>query len=201
MNGNKISNRTAKADRATAQDLYEKDPKEFDIRQKMLYNKEADKRLLKKYRAEFGKNAPSSLAKMQEMKYYNPNEWEEYKTYLRSLRSGELSALADFELYQTTSRKIDEKLVGITTSNGIKITGKSDHFIARVIGSVEQRRNGVAIEDIFEALTNKIATISPIKTSSNNRSQKLRLNKVEVSVNPDTGILIQTNPCKLKGEV
>ena len=134
------------------------------------------------------------------MKYNDPKEWEEYKTYLSSIRSGELSALADFELYKNASLQINEKLVGITTSNSIKITGKSHHFIARVIGSVQQRRNGVAIEDIFEALTNKAATISPIKTSSDNRSQKFRLNKVEVSVNPDTGVLIQTNPCKLKGE-
>ena len=189
------------ADRLTAQDLYEKDPKEFDIRQKKIRNESSDRALLKKYQAEFGKNAPRSLAKFQEMKYNDPKEWERYKTDLSSIRSGELSALADFELYKNTSMQIDEKLVGIITSNGIKITGKSHHFIARVIGSVQQRRSGVAIEDIFDALTNKTATIPPIKTSSNNnRSQKFRLNKVEVSVNPDTGILIQTNPCKLKGE-
>ena len=206
INGVKISDRSENADRATAQDWWEKerakDPKEFDIRQKKIRNESSDRALLKKYRAEFGKNAPGSLEKLQEMKYNNPNVWEQYKTYLRSIRSGELTTLADFELYQDTSRQINKKLVGITTSNGIKITGKSEHFIARVIGSVQQRRNGVVIEDIFEALTNKTATILPIKISSNNsRSQKFSLNKVEVSVNPDTGVLIQTNPCKLKGEV
>lgn len=188
------------ADRRTAQDFYNEDPERFDKMQKMLYNESADKKLLRKHKAEFGGNAPKSISALRQMKYNNPAEWKQYKTYLRSIRSGELTPLADFELYKYFSKQIDEKLVGITTVNGIKITSKSNHFIARVIGSVEQRRDGVAIDDVFKALTEKDTTMLEIKEGSNGKvSQKFRYKNVEVSVNPITGILVQANPYK-KGE-
>lgn len=141
-----------------------------------------------------GKNAPKSLAEFQDLKYNN-DAWKAFKAYTRAIQTGELSALADFSLYQETSREIEEKLVGLTTSNGIKTTGKSGHFIARVIGSIQQRRSGVDIQDIFSALTDKNAVIFPVKVyPSGNMSQKFRFGNVEVSVNPKTGNLIQTNP-------
>lgn len=177
-----------------------KDPYQFDIEMKKIRNESSDKKLLQKYKEEFGGNAPKSLAKLQEMKYNRPKEWEQYKTYTRSLRSGELSPLADFKLYKSVSAQIDTKLVGITTVNGITITGKSDHFVARVIGSVEQRRDGVKVNDVFKALTNKNTTILPVRTSPAGRhSQQFIYSGVEVSVNPRTGNLIQTNPFK-RGE-
>lgn len=188
------------AERRTAQDFYNENAKEFDIQQKMLYNEKEDKRLLQKYKSEFGKNAPRSLANLQEMKYRNPAEWKQYKTYLRSIRSGELTPLTDFDLYKSISDEIDQKLIGITTSNGIKTTGKSDHFIARVIGSVEQKRDGVKIDSVLKALTDKDATVFETRKSPKGKtSQKFRFFNVEVTINPDTGVLIQTNPHSKKG--
>ena len=188
------------ADRRTAQDFYNEDPEKIDKLQKMLYNESADKKLLKKHKDEFGRNAPKSLSALRQMKYNNPTEWSRYKTYLRSLRSGELTPLADVELYKHFSEQIDKKLVGITTANGIKITSKSNHFIARVIGSVEQKRDGVDIDDVLKALTEKDTIIFDVRTSSNGKvSQKFRYKNLEVSFNPITGNLIQTNPYK-KGE-
>ena len=141
-----------------------------------------------------GKNAPKSFEKFQDLKY-NSGEWEAFKSYKKAIQVGELSALADFSLYQETSREIDEKLVGLTTSNGIRITGKSNHFIARVIGSVEQRRSGVKIEDVITAVTSPEAKILRVKTYfTGDSSQKFRYSHVEVTVNPHTGNLVQTNP-------
>ena len=105
-----------------------------------------------------------------------------------------MTPLADFKLYQNISKEMDEKLVGIVTSNSIKVTGKSNHSIARVIGSVEQRRSGVSVADVLDALTNKDAEILPVKELRNGKSQKFRNQKVEVTVNPDTGNIIQVNP-------
>lgn len=45
--------------------------------------------------------------------------------------------MADFSLYQEASGEIDKKLAGLAAISGIKTTGKSDHFIARGIGSIE----------------------------------------------------------------
>lgn len=172
--------------------------KEWDQYEKSAKNKKQDKEQFERYKAILGGNIPKTLAEFQRIKY-NDSEWEMFKAYFKSIKTGELTPLADFNLYKEISKEIDEKLVGITTSNGILITGKSYHFIARVIGSVEQKRNGVPVDDVLNALVNQEAIVLPIKSFVNGRSQKFRYKGVEVSVNPDTGNLIQLNPKKWKG--
>ncbi len=103
-----------------------------------------------------------------------------------------------FKEYESISKEIDDKLVGIITASGIEIKSKSDHFIARVIGSVEQKRNGVELDKILEALKNKDSTWTATKAFANGASQKIRFNDIEVTINPETGNLIQTNPRKRK---
>ena len=160
-----------------------------------------DRKQYAEYKAVLGKNAPKTFGEFKDLKY-NSGEWENFKPYKRAVQTGELTALADFSLYQETSMEIDDKLVGLTTSNGITITGKSNHFISRVIGSVEQRRSGVDIQAVAEALTYQEADVHPIKIyKDGSTSQKFRHGGVEVTVNPNTGNLIQTNPKAKKGVV
>ena len=151
-----------------------------------------DMKQYEKYQKILGKNTPTieDFAKIR----YNEDDWKALKSYTSSIKSEELTPLADFELYQNISRQIDEEVVGKVTSNGIKITGKSNHSIARIIGSLEQRRSGVEVSDVLDALLNEQSEILPIRTSKNGRSQKFRNSKVEVSINPDTGNIIQMNP-------
>lgn len=119
-----------------------------------------------------------------------------FKAYTSSVKSGELTPLADFEHYKSISKEMDEKLVGIITGNGITITGKTNHSIARVIGSVEQKRNGVDIFDMIKALEEP-DEVKPVRYNKNGASQKFILNqKCIVSVNPDTGLIVQVNPFK-----
>lgn len=96
-------------------------------------------------------------------------------------------------MYKSTSLEIDNRLVGSISSNGIKVTGKSFHFISRIIGSKEQRRNGVLISDAIEAII-KPVKLDPIVSNVNGRSQRFIGEKVVVTINPDTGNLIQANP-------
>lgn len=155
---------------------------------------ERDKKQYREYKAILDKNAPKSFAKFLDLKY-NSGEWEAFKSYKRAIQTGELSALADFSLYQKTSKEIDDKLVGVTTQNGITITGKSNHFISRVIGSVEQRRSGVGVDKILVVLTSKDTEILPVRASPSGRvSQRFILGDVELSMNPENGNLIQVNP-------
>lgn len=129
---------------------------------------------------------------------YNNKEWKAFKSYISAIKIGELSPLVDFKLYKDISHEMDNKLIGITTSNGIAILGKSNHAIARIIGSVEQRRNGVSVDDVLEALINNESEVLPVKELKNGKSQKFRSGVVEVSVNPDTGNIIQANPIHRK---
>ena len=145
------------------------------------------------YKDVLGNNVPS-IDNFLEIKYNKDDEYKLLKAYKNAISSGELTPLADFELYKQISREMDSKLIDITTSNGIKILGKSEHSVARVIGSIEQRRSGVSVDDILDALTNEESEIMPIKTMKNRRSQVFKNDKVEVSINPDTQNIIQVNP-------
>ena len=115
------------------------------------------------------------------------------KEYERSIKIGELSPLVSFELYIEMSNEINNRFIGKDTANGIKITGKSYHFINRVFGSVEQRRNGVTLDEVEESLINRIK-VDPIKETNGRKSQRFTGKRARTTVNTDKGILIQTNP-------
>lgn len=155
----------------------------------------SDRKQYEHYKEILGSNAPVSLEKFRKLKY-NSDTWNSFQDYVKSVQSGELTSLADFELYQETSNLIDQQLIGIVTSEGVTITGKSKHFIARMIGSVEQRRNGVDISDIQEALESPSAVIS--RSTS---VQYVLEGRCSVSMNPQTGNLIQVNPIHTSKQV
>ena len=103
-----------------------------------------------------------------------------------------LIELQDFETYKNMSDRIDKELIGIKTQNGILIQGKTYHFIDRVFGSVEERRSGVSIEDVKQALTTPVEIKDTI-LKGNRISQVFVGEHAKVSVNPDSNILIQVN--------
>ena len=140
-----------------------------------------------------------SRKEVDKEKQIDYNEIKNYRNYEKSINVGELTPLADFELYKKISNEIDEKIVGITAS-GIKIKNKSNHFIARVIGSVEQKRNGVEIEKIIDTLRepDEITNVEVRASGSTQRFKKYGM--AAVSVNPETGNLIQVNPIKERWE-
>lgn len=151
-----------------------------------------------KYQNILGDKIPT-LEEFTKIKY-NGSEWEAFKAYASAIKSGELSPLADFDLYKNISKQIDSELVGKITSNNITIKGKSNHFVARTIGSVEQRRSGVTISETIDALL-KPDSVDAIRELKNGRSQRFISDKVLVTVNPDTGKLIQVNPRKRRKKV
>lgn len=164
--------------------------------EKKIKNVSSDKKQYEKYQEILGKNAPRTFDKFQEIKYNGGKEWDLFQDYTKSIKRGELTPLASFTLYKNTSKQIDDVLIGQITSNGIQITGKSKHFIARVIGSVEQKRNGVPVHQILDVLRNPSTKVTVPREAKNGMSQKFRYNDIEVSINPNTGNLIQVNPWK-----
>lgn len=143
-------------------------------------------------------NPPKSLAKFEEMRYNNPNEYDLMKSYEKSVDNGMLSPLVGYEKYKEYHNRVETELVGITTSNGIIIRSQSKHFLERVFGTISDPshnnlpRSGVELEDIAEAL--KSGSVRQHK----NGSYIYKSQNCEVSLNPNTGNLIQVTPKKMK---
>ena len=127
--------------------------------------------------------------------------------YARDVDSGWISPLSRFDNYEALYNQIQAEIVGTTASNGVVITGQSQHFMQRVIGTMVDpqklrdnlqiiRRSGVDINSIKDTLYNPVE-VCPIRVSqSGQKSVKLNGKNCSVTINPDTGILIQTNPRK-----
>lgn len=164
-------------------------------------------RIMRSYGIE---NPPKSLDIFEKMKYNNPPEYKKMTNYITSVKKGKISPLVGYKYYDKMYTKIEYSIVGLTTNNGIKITGQSNHFIERVIGTIKdpdtgQKRLGVELEDIQEALTKGKAMKSKISKDKNGNilydengktkvSQLFVTDKCAVSINPETGVLIQCNP-------
>ena len=163
--------------------------------ERKIKNKASDKKQYEQYKEVLGKEAPKSFDKFQNLKYNNVNEWELFRDYTKSRSTNMISSLTSFEEYKKYKGIIENEIIGLTTSNGIKVTGQSKHFIERVFGTTKdpntnRARSGVEINDIKDAILNGNVRIR----KSDPSSIKFVTNKCIVSINPKTGTLIQTNP-------
>lgn len=166
-----------------------------EVFERMIKNKSSDRKQFNKFKEYLGKDSPNTLKDFQELKYNNSNEWNLIKDYVKSRENNMISAFTPYSQYKEYKEIINSDIVGLTTSNGIKITGQSKHFIERVFGTNEdpntnRPRSGVEINDIKDALLNGSVRIR----KSDPNSIKFITDKCMVSVNPNTGVLIQTNP-------
>lgn len=160
----------------------------------MIRNADRDSKQYYRYKNIIGDDI-GSLEKFRQMKYNEPKKFELLTDYKNSVANGMISPLSGFENYKKLHGRIEKELVGMKTSNGIKISGQSKHFIERVIGTkedpkTERPRSGVEIEDIHYALL-----YGEVRTRERDPdSVKFVTDRCIVSINPNTGILIQCNP-------
>lgn len=160
----------------------------------MIRNADRDSKQYYRYKNIIGDDI-GSLEKFRQMKYNEPKKFELLTDYKNSVANGMISPLSGFENYKKLHGRIEKELVGMKTSNGIKISGQSKHFIERVIGTkedpkAERPRSGVEIEDIHYALL-----YGEVRTRERDPdSVKFVTDRCIVSINPNTGILIQCNP-------
>lgn len=181
--------------------LSEDEKGRMTILNKMDKNKSADKKQLSKYKEVLGKETPS-LSKYQDMKYNETKEYKLLNNYKKAVKKGDINVLTSFEEYKKVDKEITEKLHGIVIANGIEIKDHSLHFIDRVIGahSYEDEgkaglRRGVKLEDI-ERILKTSKDFGNVVEKSGKKSQKVFGNSAYISINPDTGILIQVQPRK-----
>ncbi len=165
------------------------------IAKKKEKNEKSDKLQFDKMKAIIGKQGPNSLDTFQNLKYNNSNEWNLLNDYKKSRENNMISPYTSFDDYVLYKNRIDNELIGITTPDGTVIKAQSKHFIERVFGTNEdpntkRSRNGVSLEDIKSTLLKGEVKIS--KRTDN--SKKYVGDTCEVSVNTETGNLIQVNP-------
>ncbi|WP_124100895.1 phage minor capsid protein [Ruminococcus sp. Marseille-P6503] len=159
-------------------------------------------------------NPPKSIDKFREMEYTNPPEYKLMNAYIQSVKSGYMSPQVKYSLYKDTYNLIQREIVGVKTVNGIEIKGQSKHFLERFFGTManpsdkyHKPRSGISFVDMKEALTkgdylspkynkNKLNEQLYNTDGTKMRSQKFYTDKCDVTINPDTGILIQCNPDK-----
>lgn len=164
-------------------------------RQKLL----RDMKQHKEYRAILGNDIPKDFAKFRNLKYNDPERWHLYEDYKKSVKKGMISPLSGVKNYIHLHDEIDAKMIGIETVRGTKITGQRKHFLERVIGTMKdpktgRSRSGVTVEDIQDALKTPLDIRKIVTDTKGDRSQKYIGANATVSVNPDTGKLIQCNP-------
>lgn len=146
-------------------------------------------------------DAIKTLAKYYDVKYNDFPRYELLKRYVDSVETGRMSPMSHFDLYEEYHARIQSEIVGRSVG-GITITGQSKHFLERVFGTMVDPktglpRNGVAFQEIIECMMNPVS-IEPIITDENGqRSIVIVGRRAKISINPDTGLLIQTNPWRI----
>lgn len=149
-------------------------------------------------------NFATTLDKYYDIKYTDSPTMKLIKRYADGVQNGWISPNVGFERYKALYDKIENDIVGKKTVNGITITGQSEHFLQRVCGTMVDpekfknehriiRRSGVEIEDVIDAVLNGKPSKIRINVKTGKPSQKFKSNKCKVSVNPDSGVLIQCN--------
>ena len=164
----------------------------------MIQNASSDIAQYKKYKEILG-DSIGSLVKFGQLKYNDGEKWGLLQTYMKSVKEGMISMMSGFDNYVNLHKEIELTVVGIKTSNDIRITGQSKHFLERVIGTMEDQktkrpRSGVTIEEIIDALRNPLDLKNPQADRNGRISQKYIGKKATVSINPENGMLIQCNP-------
>ena len=150
-------------------------------------------------------SAPETLAKYYEEKYNKSPDYLLLKQYAKDVESGWLSPLAGFDNYKALYNHIQDEIVGKAAANGTVIQGQVPHFMQRVIGTMVDpqkkkenlqiiRRSGVEIDAIKSALFYPESIGKILVRPSGQRSIRFIGQKCAVSINPDTGMLIQVNP-------
>lgn len=149
-------------------------------------------------------NSIKTLAEYYDVKYNDSPRYELLQRYARDVDSGWISPLSRFDNYEALYNQVQTEIVGTTASNGVVITGQSLYFMQRVIGTMVDpqklrdnlriiRRSGVDIEEIKAAIFSPERVDLPVSRQDGMRSIRFIGETCAVTVNPDTGMLIQTN--------
>ncbi len=161
---------------------------------KRSHNLISDYKNFQSYREELGASSlPKTLEKYQQI-VYNENEHKKLLYYVDTRRKGTLSAVVSYSDWTKMQTTLENKFIGETAANGVKITSISLHFVDRVFGTIYQKRNGVSIQELQNVFSNGMVEKTVVRKDGE-ISQKIFLDGLcAITINPNTGRLIQCNP-------
>lgn len=166
--------------------------KSVEQRQKIRRNYGKDLAQYERYKQVLGEeNLPKTFEDFRQLKYNDVEKYGLLKDYRKSRSSNMISSFTSFDQYVEYKKRIDTEIIGIITSDGLVIKSQSKHFIERVFGTTEdpktkRPREGVSLEEIIDTLKNG-------KVRKRVDSWRYIKDKCSVSVNQETGNLIQVN--------
>lgn len=137
-----------------------------------------------------------TLDKYKKAKHNKTEEYQLLSGYGKAVAKDDINVLVGFEQYKKTAAEVKSRVVGQTTSDGVKIESYATHFIDRVIGqSAEPHkglREGVTIERVLEALQSIKTSTRTMADGDVRRTYHGSDANVTVSVRDKR--LIQANP-------
>lgn len=165
----------------------------------MMKNSNKDLKEFEKYR-NILKGSSVNLEEFRQIKYNDHKKYELLQGYKKAIDKGDVYVLTGFDQYLKTAKEIDQKIVGMETSEGVKINSYSTHFVDRVIGQTstthEDMRLGTPVSDVKDALKNPIK-LGKIKTMENGDiRQKYYGKNASVVISIRDNLVIQATPEK-----
>lgn len=162
----------------------------------IIHKRNIDNNQYERWKETLGeKNMPNSLAEFQELKYNEKKRFDLLRQYKETVEDGGVTNIG-FDKYTQTLKVAENKIVGIDTELG-KIKGITKHLVDRIIGSDEEKRKGVTIEQVVDTLKNGVSNGVRVNEKGQ-RSVGIVKDGVFVSVNPDTLVVIQCRPQRSK---
>lgn len=151
---------------------------------------------------------PKKIDKSYSQEYSSTPTKELRTMWARGVDEGWISALVSFDTYSNVYGGLENEVVGERTQDGIVIKSISEHFMQRVCGtSIDPkiykekhriiRRSGVEVDEVVDALKNGTSR-QTIYDDKGNASKVYIGEKCKVTINPETGNLVQCNPKRQK---
>ena len=142
--------------------------------------------------------ALNTVEKYEIAKHNKTREYVLLKGYARAVKKGDIHALTSFTVYKNTAREIDEKLVRMTTVDGVAIESYATHFINRVIGqtstSHKGMRLGVTADNVKDTLLNPVHVSGDYPARNGDVRRTYAGLPARVAISVTEGKLIQVNP-------
>ena len=112
--------------------------------------------------------------------------------YVKRVEKKEILSTTTFDEFVNVLGSTEKAMTGLVTKDGVRINSVSLHFVARTIGN-ESDHVTVPIEYSIDALMNPMKIMEDKIDKDGNVSRKYKGLNAEVSLNPNTGKLIQCN--------